>query len=176
MNSVYQDTISLVIPSMRSNSFISPEGDAFLVGIITFIGVIFVLFVIQINKPAPVRKALKQKIVNTELRQVSAVAAPTKRKIRVEISSADGYVPSAISLQKNEEVQLIFTKVASTEAHGVFFPSLDEKSFVMQEADKEKTVDLGPFDSVGTYEFMESMYDAEKGELPDIHGVVVVRE
>lgn len=161
---------------MKSNSFIGPEGNAFLVGIITFIGIIFVLFIIQINKPSPIRNALKPRSINTDLRQVSAEATQAKRKIRIEINSDDGYVPSAISLQKNEEVQLIFSKAATSEAHGVFFPALDEKSFVMQEADMEKIVDLGPFNSVGTYEFMESMYDAEKGELPDIHGVVVVRE
>lgn len=161
---------------MRSNTFTSPEGDAFLVGIITFIGVIFMLFIIQLNKPSPNHKASKKITPVSELRNVSAAATPIKRQVKIEINSKDGYTPSAISIQKNEQVQLIFTKSASTEAHGVFFPSLDEKSFVMSESEQEKVVDFGPFDTVGTYEFMESVYDPEKGALTDAQGVVVVRE
>jgi hypothetical protein len=159
--------------TIEKASMLSPESYAFLAGFGVFILVVMTIFFIQ-NIRAKRNTELTRK---DELRQVSAASElDQEAKVYVNTSTKNGFIPKKIVLNKMKKLKLIFQRVSTQEAHGVFFPADDSKSFVFEDGESSREVFLGPYTHNDEIVFMESEFDQKLGKVSNAIGTITIQD
>ncbi|MEI6326970.1 MAG: hypothetical protein WCO78_02515 [Candidatus Roizmanbacteria bacterium] len=145
------------------------EDYSFLLGILAFIFIILGLFFWQTRI-----KSSNKYITGGQVQVVAKEAVP-KKTVEIRMSNASGLSSREISVPKNAQLILRFSR-SPEEEQGVFFPAHDEKSFQFMVGETVHTVIFEPFQQTGTHDFLASVYTDNLSVFQSMKGVITVSE
>ncbi len=158
---------------VRKSSY--TEGYSFLLGVMAFILIILGLFVWQTQFNLTKVDRSTQDHIPGKLEPVSANDSDNEITETVLISNKTGFSKNVVTVPRNTRLVLQF-KRSVNEPQGIFFPAFDDKSFQFGVGEIEHVVALEPFQKVGEYDFLASVFTGNLTVFKTMKGVIQVTE